>query len=98
MVEVPVRPDDAADVFETLAVFAQDGGDVFVDVQVVFVRRDLFDDGGGAAFPVFADAEVEDEGVVFVVLDLGIGAAVFDQETVAAGCDGVEVGKLGFDL
>ena len=78
----------------------QDCGDVLFDVEGGFEGRDLGDDGGWAVLPVFADAEVEDEGVVFVVLvlGLGVGAAVFDQEAVAAGCDGVEVGELGFDL
>jgi hypothetical protein len=46
-------------------------------VKVGFERRDLFDDGGGAVLPVFADAEVEEEGVVFYVgVGLGLGVGV----------------------
>lgn len=44
----------------------------------------MFEEDGGSVFPVFAHAEVEEEGVVLGCLG---GVVVFDEEAVAAGVE-----------
>lgn len=63
-----MRPDDAADFFEGLAVFLKDGRHVLVDFDADVRCLQLLPDAGRCVLrPVFAYAEVEDQIVVFAL-------------------------------
>ena len=81
MVEVGVGPDDCADIFQCLPVLAQDRCDVFVDAEFVGERFHHLDDWRRSILPVFADSQVEEQSVVFVLDQERIGRCgdVFEQ-------------------